>query len=995
MKAHEIKVFADELARVYAEDVVHMLTKNDVGLNKFPLFTSWRGEVPYLAEAIKQLVVQKLTVLVFNPEYASVPTAILIQTIHDELTSDHTLEQMSKFLAANAPSRGLWGLAALISGVQEGVVNFFNNTADKRDLTDTKAYFEYVIDRAAKKAITIQKEHEQALRDPTFAVARRKKAASKIQKIFRTKLPELKKIQRVMEREKEKDLQWENSSRRKVLAVGLGLLAMSGPKVRPYIASSMDGGVALDSTDNISKSISLAGVERHVYASNYDRLQANKTSTAELVKNCLLHSATTAVDVFRELDARALNAARDVVINGISYEAAKDGYASIIEKLEERRDYLRHITRTISTEHSDGTRDLIRDGRAAINTKVGRSESFVVQYVNLCQAAELLLDVAVNNGDINAKQLIISRNNIRDRAKAMVHNLGKEPLVTGNLIKRRNAELLSFLGDIKKADGSSLFSSKETLKEDCGHAKELVQLDMPQYHISTISAVAGRAVVESAIMALGTTTIFKVQFESIIAGRDQPEWYNTLDKVKQGLVKNYAARLAEGNMVVPTQLYALIPGLRNAYSKVTSVVESDSSLTKVAENLHSGTPTYHGDKKSRLAATKNTLNQAQTFCASGQKLGIISLNSSSDITSNDPAIVELSVKAVASTETTLVLNPLNSRRSISKDSTDGVYNLILKEVAHVATAASEECKKTSTVGDCYAIVAEFLTKGNALLSKERQKRAFTALKILDVERYADPILVDLKIAVEAKMYLVSKPNIIYRFFADFVSTIFRIRPKNNTNLDLVATMPLVAQSMSPEGTLGIYAAVRNIDIVHARVFLKFCKSGKDRTALAELHTSFLAASRYLGIIPSAENLAQMVNAGHAQTMAGQQGGSRGCYGMLTSNDRHMSTIYPDNLVEETANYTNIKTPGWRSKFLHLFRASSIEHDALSGDISSLRTPNQPVVVSTQKRSVNSQNYGSDHIAQIARVLHEGTVSQGHHDPSFTPSRSRDGRKIVL
>lgn len=426
-------------------------------------------------------------------------------------------------------------------------------------------------------------------------------------------------------------------------------------------------------------------------------------------------------------------------------------------------------------------------GQFETSTDIGEETSLAVQYVNLVKAAEVLLDLAVKRKEITEDQVKKCRETLRESVKELVDKLGiwYDPTA----LKQHNHKLLESLRGIKKADGKPLFSDKKALEKDLFYAKELAQLDSDHYHVSTISKVkdekgTDRFVVESDVMQLGLTSKLKSQFENIREGEKGVDWFEKLDPVKQGLIKHYAQAFIDGKHVIPTQLVDLVPGMRNAYEKVTSVSEgkgSELKLEVVHESKHSGTPTFHG-KGDRLQATMDTVEQARSFTKDG-RLSLSSLNSSGDGFSYDPAIVGLSeavAKKMATEEVRLVVTPINSRRGFSKD-TSSEYNKVLSEVARVAIDA-----------DLIA-VHQFLLKGDGLFN-DREKKALEELKKSGIKKSNPKLFADLETAIEAKSYILKKPSIFQRASILFKS-IWNGRPKENAELELAARMSLIEHSI--------------------------------------------------------------------------------------------------------------------------------------------------------------------------------------------------------
>jgi len=600
---------------------------------------------------------------------------------------------------------------------------------------------------------------------------------------------------------------------------------------------------------------------------NHELLQANKEKTKLTIKSYLDTDKSADINPSAALE-RARVGFRDL------------DYTKAIDAMEERRDNLSNISRNII----DG--QLVRDARNVRPTPEPESAtSFAIQYLNISQAAELLLKNAEDKEEISPQEANNARAEIRSAASTILNKLDTERVVDPDEVRYRNTALVSILERVKDTDGTNLFN-KKTLIKDLTFAKEIVQLDMPCYHISTISSVKDKdnkvvTVVESEVMFLGLTEAQKDQFEKIASGNGAGiDWYDGLSSTKQELLKKYAPIIAKGDHVIPTQLIHSIPLLRNAYTKITSVVEEGNSLKTLIEDNHSGAPTFHG-KGDRLQLSKETVEQAKSI-SGAEELGLTSLNSSADLLERDPDIVSISQEmAETMGGVSAIIAPINSRRGLSTDNIDKECNKILGKVAEVAQNLGLENTK------------KFLS-GN----KKYKKAALEELKNPDrAALLSDQARADFETAIEAKDRINKRLWGIWSLFGT---------GSENQTLEIVSRINIISYSMN-KGSLEKYAKEANISVPERIVY---CKSGKDRTGFVEIHTSHLAISKYLGIDPESsiakENLVSLVNASHTQTIASVQGGSRGCFGVLTSSKSHIPSIYPKSFISVTANFNKLK-----------------------------------------------------------------------------------------
>ena len=292
---------------------------------------------------------------------------------------------------------------------------------------------------------------------------------------------------------------------------------------------------------------------------NYERLIANKKSTIENVN--------TYVSGSERIDAQA----RDKeLVTQITEKPVLLG-ADLILNLEELRDLALGITWK-QYEKTDGSFDLIRDctnqDTEDINTETAQQISFTIQSVNLLIGAQKVLEIEGKDQNDKISALLTAQ---------------LDKITSGNSID----------------------------------AKDFVSMDNRQFHVSTLTkqkdgAGKDKLVIESDNMLLGLTDIQKEQYNKIHNSAPgqvlEIDWYDNLSAFDKALVKNYAEKIASGNVMLPTQTREKLAGLRNAYEKSVFVSDMNGqNMEQVLEVLHTGTPSFHG-KGDRLEQTKENLN---------------------------------------------------------------------------------------------------------------------------------------------------------------------------------------------------------------------------------------------------------------------------------------------------------------------------------------------------------------------------------------------------
>jgi hypothetical protein len=384
---------------------------------------------------------------------------------------------------------------------------------------------------------------------------------------------------------------------------------------------------------------------------NAERLENNKRETQQVVKDYLTDSDLPQLESVQENATVKLKAAL-TAITRIDDASARGCYSSVIALLKEASDNVCGISWHIGKEHADGTQDLIRDGRRAIENEDVSHISFLMQNVNIARAAELLLDQAAEYG-ASEDELKSLRKQIRADVQLAIQNYKKADVKTTKKFNTRIIHHLESLGVLNN------------VTKNLNIAKEIVGFDDHHYHITSLSQVVDRSgksrlVVESNIMNLGFTESQKLQFKQIKEAKDYGDigldWYNQLSREARRLVKDNIEKVMSGNYVIPTQLRDVLIGARNSYTKIVSV---DDEV--VLEMMHSGSPSFHG-KGDNLAVTVENMRQIKGFSKKEVSFGSLNSSNSSwvgeEIDSGIVSQLESSAKTLGAKYTLSPLNPL-------------------------------------------------------------------------------------------------------------------------------------------------------------------------------------------------------------------------------------------------------------------------------------------------------------------------------------------------
>ncbi len=589
---------------------------------------------------------------------------------------------------------------------------------------------------------------------------------------------------------------------------------------------------------------------------NAKRLESNKRETQQVVKDYVTDSDLPQLESVQENATVKLQAALKAITE-IDDASVRDSYSSIIASIKEASDNVCGISWYIGKEHADGTQDLIRDGREAIENKDVSSISFLMQNVNIARAAELLLDQAIDWG-ASEDDVRALRKKIRADARLAIQNYKK---ADAESTKKFNS------GIIQDLENLGVFAN---VTKNLNIAKEIVSFDDCHYHITSLSQVVdhsgkSRLVAESNIMNLGFTESQKLQFKQIEEAKDYGDikgldWYNQLSREARRLVKDNIKKVMSGNYVIPTQLKDVLIGARNSYTKVVSV---DNEV--VLEMMHSGSPSFHG-KGDNLAVTMENMKQIKGFSTKEVSFG--SLNSSNSrwvgdkIDSSIVSQLENSTKELAAKYT---LSPLNPLRFLGARTVQDNYKKILVGLA----------QKIRSSGDSLAPIADFLESGEKSFlyffkTTERSKAALKALAGL-----SDSEAKGLRQAIEAKSLME------HRRWASLGS---------NTNLSIVSKMQNVIHYIGNE--------MENF----------FCKSGKDRTGVGVFKATEDAVLDHLKLTDKKGRTAaldSLLRTQHMAFLSVGQGGTTGARGIRPSANHWMPYGYK-KLTLRTADFTAVK-----------------------------------------------------------------------------------------
>ncbi len=613
---------------------------------------------------------------------------------------------------------------------------------------------------------------------------------------------------------------------------------------------------------------------------NYERLQENKAQTKAFIEAHLTEgepAPPNSQEIYSDVRT-TLAGLRSKDIAGVERRIA---YSTIIDTLEEARDNEFGIVWSRSEPHTDGSRDLIRDARNA--QQISESQvSFALQAISSIRATEKVIDQEITDPAQRARAMTLLEMQMDKVLDLLPKQKGEQ--VQNINIKEFNFELVNILENA---------GVKESIKK-IGVAKEVLSFDDPQYHVTTINRIPGRSelMIESETMLLGLTKSQKEQYEAIAVTplgqavtckAHDMDWYNKLPDFDKALVKEYAGQIAEGNYVLPNQLVKQLIGLRNAYSKAT-FIHTDKGLELLDEGLHSSTVSFHG-KGNKQEVVNGNIDQIRSFLPQGQDININTLNAPGNPSGIESEICKQISASQKSAGGYRSLTPFALWRIFPGNSNNNSgYEKALTEIAK---GLEQEAKFTNLVA--------FLKTGKneAEARKEVQDLVLSDGKLAKV----------LEHALEAKKLIDdSGKRKLLRGDTD----------PDNGNLSLSVRMRMISHEAN-KGALSKYFAAKGI-AVDIPAILRHCKSGKDRTGLAEMETTRMVVLDRLGITDyygnrASEIFKSQVNGGHTQFITSVNGGSTGTHGIKKDSKTALpNRLYKEmeGVILETASFNKFK-----------------------------------------------------------------------------------------
>lgn len=561
-------------------------------------------------------------------------------------------------------------------------------------------------------------------------------------------------------------------------------------------------------------------------------------------------------------------------------------YSEVIKALNQDKDHALGIIWYIKDDLGNGTGALIRDARQQTHdkTKLERDapQKYMMQLVNKSRGAIDLINLA--NITLFEKETQIQKIHlVLEEALKYLENLG-----ILNIIEY-NTQILEILINLGIKDAPEILQ----------FAREISNFKDVHYHVVTLSKVSkGKTnydVVEAEVMLNGYTPEQIEQYNKIATYDSSSnnnvgvEWFDlTKSPLQKKLIFQHLNYIREGNRVTPTQLIYSFMNIRNAYMKVTAI--KDLGVLKIiAENIHSGTPSSAMaflPKDIRSKVTIDNIKQLKTYISENHDINLSSLNSRTpyDIRGENFTVDQVrEVRNMCFFPFTLSVSPINKWRLIGGGRNQHSFQNILNIVCQIIKVHDIYKAKTKNIVKYlhnidYPIFYRFIEILSLGRYRSVKTKALEEIHILKTSQIKEQYILGkiLTIAISAKEIL---ENIIPTY--------------ENKDLALVNKIYLLENAIKlSDGCLN--NLLSHMNPIRPIVNVTFCKSGKDRTGYMMFINTVSAVNEYLDIDKdSAEakaNREVLAHSGHAQEMAGIQGGTIGCHSLKMMSEFHLDKL---------------------------------------------------------------------------------------------------------
>lgn len=570
---------------------------------------------------------------------------------------------------------------------------------------------------------------------------------------------------------------------------------------------------------------------------------------------------------------------------------AKGDITNSIETIEKLRDAKLGI-KQFTIEEEGKQKILIRDASGIADISLdssnrGEKESYMLQYLNLINAAQDIVDIelylSIKKFDLETK--------LKEKANQFYHLINSSEVQTKEEQKQALEvgieELSSFLEDNNIKDAFKKLNI----------AKDFQNFKHNHYNIATISSIRSESgqnvrVVEMEAGMRKMSKEQKIEFDNL----DIRPWYSKLSKIEKELVTQYKKKITSDNYTLPTQLRQ-IPGAKNAFEKMTAVVETNNKgpvVNVIHSCKHSGTTaSLSYDKKYQLELTKQNARQLQGYLNKDSTLLLNTLNSM-------PIVGVFGIKQDKSI--TSELQKLNKQ-------VEGVkwINTAFNGVRRFGSSS-----KTNDIKNILNDITELAIRNSQLIIDDQDKKKINNImkpkgffgRLMRNSKKEKEFINDI-IGLDENVKSILNSAIEIRNLSEKANS-FQLSTKKNNSLELTTKLSeLLNKAKENNSGAPLYEQIIQ------------CASGKNRTGLSMHDQSVQAIKKY------AENKQikfeineldkQLLKAQHTAQQGGSAlaGGEIGCHGTKKEN---MAGIPNDrnqlyDIIHETASRNKLGNKG--------------------------------------------------------------------------------------
>lgn len=672
-------------------------------------------------------------------------------------------------------------------------------------------------------------------------------------------------------------------------------------------------------------------------------------------------------------------------LQAIKAEFEKENYGQAISLLDELKDNRLNITWKTSENLGNGTACRVRDARNTTPDQLSLDapEKYQMQLINQLRGAVDL----INLSDLHNQE----KTNSINQLKFVVSQALEDPNIGSSNIRQYNTKMLSVLEDAK------IENAVDRLK----FATEMSNFKDPHYHIVTLSCVNDpnnhrHTAVEADVMLNGLTKAQAENYNKIAQYKPLQDsvtgvsWFDQMDDpIKKKLLSQQAAKIATGNKVIPAQFIGQLEGIRNGYMKVTAISYGEEGQKEapiiLSENLHCGAPASKmknvtPEEKAQIV-TRN-IEQLKSYVAPGKVLNLNSLNSRTPFDVRGENFIINQVKAASAKDANSVkvsVSPINKWRWLGGGRGTEGFQDTLKTVgdADVIKKAAPNISKYLRSNRSPGIdkLLETVTFG-AYKSLETKARNELYTLSSDNNQKVRNLGHILGVAIDAKK--LTKSSVLFS-------------SSENINLELSSKMNQIENAINlPNGVL-------NKIVLSSGQTTNYCKSDKDRTGLVMFNNTVDIINAHLGLLDNSEiarnNRDRIAQSGHAQEMAGIQGGTIGCHSLKTNpefglnkSDQHLNEILGQKSSHFNSTIKTIDDAIQKAKIIEEFKNSyAAQVAALPPQTPNNAEPTQSVP-GQSKKSISEPS--KTEASKIKKSLSSTSLNKGAKTPTVAKKEQK-------